>query len=97
MEQKERIEYMERRLEEAKEALDGMRRACARLEAAREAFLELDAYYGSEAWKEDLAADEAGLLPTELKRGVLSQDGIWNVLEEWREMGSGERREESGE
>ena len=28
------------------------------------------------------AADEAGLLPKDLKRGVLSEDGIYNLLEE---------------
>ena len=46
---------------------------------------ELDAYYGSREWREDLAADEAGELPEDLRRGVLSEDGIWNVLQEYRE------------
>ena len=39
----------------------------------------LSDYYGSPAWKRDYAADEAGLLPKELKRGVLSEDGIYNL------------------
>ena len=43
---------------------------------------ELSAYYISDAWKRDFAADEAGLLPKDLKRGVLSEDGIYNLLEE---------------
>ena len=42
----------------------------------------LSAYYGSAAWKRDYAADEAGLLPPSLKRGVLSEDGIYNLLEQ---------------
>ncbi len=37
---------------------------------------ELEDYYTSPEWQEDYAADEAGLLPEGLKRGVLSQDGI---------------------
>ena len=41
---------------------------------------ELEAYYMSPEWKEDYSADEAGLLPDWLKRGVQSQDGIWNLL-----------------
>lgn len=41
---------------------------------------ELSEYYGSAAWKRDFAADEAGLLPQKLKRGVLSEDGIYNLL-----------------
>ena len=42
---------------------------------------ELSDYYGSDAWKRDLAADEAGLLPKNLQRGVLSEDGLYNLLE----------------
>ena len=41
---------------------------------------ELSGYYGSAAWKRDFAADEAGLLPDGLKRGVLSEDGIYDLL-----------------
>ena len=46
---------------------------------------ELEAYYTSPEWKQDFAADEAGLLPSDLPRGVLSEDGIYNVLEEYTE------------
>jgi hypothetical protein len=37
-------------------------------------------------WKQDFAADEAGKLPSDLKRGVLSEDGIWNLLSDYREI-----------
>lgn len=43
---------------------------------------ELSAYYSSDAWKRDFTTDEAGLLPKDLKRGVLSEDGIYSLLEE---------------
>ena len=43
---------------------------------------ELSAYYSSYAWKRDFAADETGLLPKDLKRGVLSEDGIYSLLKE---------------
>ena len=46
----------------------------------QEAIHILSEYYGSDEWKQDFADDEAGLLPKDLKRGVLSEDGIWNVL-----------------
>ena len=42
---------------------------------------ELEAYYMSPEWKEDYAADEKRMLPEKLKRGVLSQDGVWDLLE----------------
>ena len=34
---------------------------------------------------EDFADNEAGLLPNDLKRGVLSKDGLFNLLERYRE------------
>ena len=42
----------------------------------------LSEYYSSDAWKRDYAADEAGLLPKDLKCGVLSEDGIYALLDE---------------
>ena len=47
---------------------------------------ELEDYYTSPEWKEDYAADEVGLLPAGLKRGVLSQDGIDGLLERFRDL-----------
>ena len=41
----------------------------------------LEAYYTSKDWRYDFELDEAGLLPAGLKRGVLSEDGIFNLLE----------------
>ena len=46
----------------------------------------LSAYYGCDEWKQDFADDEAELLPKDLKRGVLSEDGIWNLLKEWKNI-----------
>ena len=43
----------------------------------------LEAYYTSGAWREDYEADERGELPPDLKRGVLSQDALYNLLEEF--------------
>ncbi|MBR6294751.1 MAG: DUF4298 domain-containing protein, partial [Lachnospiraceae bacterium] len=46
----------------------------------------------SPEWKQDFADDEAGLLPGDLKRGVLSEDGIYNLLERYREIESEEKK-----
>ena len=56
------------------------------LKAVKEDVAELSKYYGSELWKQDFAADEAGNLPPDLKRGVLSEDGIWNLLSDYRDI-----------
>ena len=41
---------------------------------------ELREYYENGQWLRDYEADERGELPVTLKRGVLSQDGLWNLL-----------------
>ena len=41
---------------------------------------ELTAYYESPQWLADYQADEQGVFPPDLKRGVLSQDGIYDLL-----------------
>ena len=46
----------------------------------------LDEYYSSDDWKQDYADDEAGLLPPNLRRGVLSEDAVWNLLSDTKEM-----------
>ena len=40
----------------------------------------LEAYYTSGEWWEDYEADERGELPPDLKRGVLSQDALYDSL-----------------
>ena len=45
----------------------------------------LEAYYTSGEWLEDYTADEAGELPPDLKRGVLSQDALYDLLERTNE------------
>ncbi len=55
-------------------------RTLAEQRAMRQSFAVLASYYSSREWKEDFAADEAGLFPRSLKRGILSEDGLWNLL-----------------
>ncbi len=86
MKQIERIERMEQNLERATDALRVLNDALDEYEAAQDALQELDTYYGSDTWKQDFADDEQGWLPNTLKRGVLSEDAIWNVLEDYRAL-----------
>ena len=82
MEQIERIRNMEEKLNGALAAIGAMNKALEDYLAAGEDIRELEAYLTGAQWREDLAADEKGLLPPELRRGVLSEDGIFNMLEE---------------
>ena len=86
MERKERIRQMELRLDQASAAVMELSAALDKYEAVQEAISILNEYYGGDEWKQDFADDEAGRLPADLKRGVLSEDGIWNLLTDSREL-----------
>ena len=86
MKQTERIERMEQNLERVTNALRVLNDALDEYEAAQDALHELDTYYGSDTWKQDFSDDEQGRLPNTMKRGVLSEDAIWNVLEDYRTL-----------
>ena len=75
-----RIEEMEARMDEALAAARDLEQALERWEAAQPSLTALAVYYAGPAWREDFEADEAGELPPELKRGVLSEDGLWELL-----------------
>lgn len=51
---------------------------------------ELTAYYDGGQWLEDFQSDERGELPSGLKRGVLSEDGVYNLLCDIRELAEAE-------
>lgn len=51
----------------------------------REDIRLLEEYYQSPLWRADFEADEAGLLPEDLPRGVLSEDAVYNVLAEYED------------
>ena len=55
----------------------------------------LSEYYEDPDWKADFALDEEGALPVDLKRGVLSEDGIYDALERNRELLEMIRRKEN--
>jgi hypothetical protein len=86
MEQTERIKQMEHNLERASQAVMRLSAALDEYQEAQKAIQELSAYYGGDTWKQDFDDDRQGLLPQDLKRGVLSEDGIWNLLEDCREL-----------
>ena len=80
MEQIERITYMEQILEEATEAVSSLTEALEKYSTIRDKLQELSAYYGSEQWRQDFDDDSAGRIPQDLKRGVLSEDAVYNLL-----------------
>lgn len=85
-EQIARIRKMERRLNRASGAVKRLEAALDKWEAVQEDIDALEEYYGNDLWKQDFADDEAGLLPADLKRGVLSEDALWDLLTACKEL-----------
>ena len=73
----DRIEHME-------QCFDALRYAVKYelwTDLAKDHILQLKKYYESGEWLKDYELDEKGLLPKDLKRGVLSQDAVYDLLE----------------
>ena len=76
---------MEQLFDFAKKAMEEPVTTPEKYQELQEAIDILSEYYGSKEWKQDYADDEAGLLPKDLKCGILSEDGLWNLLSDWQE------------
>lgn len=76
----ERITQMERIFDTLQEALERNPAALGEDASLREALEALTRYYEGGLWLRDYELDEKGLLPGNLKRGILSQDGLYDFL-----------------
>ena len=82
----EHIYQMEAILDKAIQKMDALEAHMEEYEKFQSEIRKLEAYYRSQQWKDDFALEEAGELPDDLNCGVLSEDGIYNVLERNREL-----------
>ncbi|MBO4382005.1 MAG: DUF4298 domain-containing protein [Bacteroidales bacterium] len=80
----ERITHMENLLDKSTEVIARLEQALEDFAALQPDVAELEAYYTSPQWRKDFEADEAGKLPKDLKRGVLSEDGIYDMLTDYQ-------------
>lgn len=74
-----------RRMERMFDALSAAHARGEALNALEEEIRELTAYLDGGQWLADYERDERGGWPDDLKRGVLSQDGLYNLLTEIEE------------
>lgn len=81
-----RIQRMEALLDEAASAMKQLEDALKHYAAILPKLTELENYYQSDSWMNDYESDEKGLLPSDLKRGILSQDAIFGLLEQGRQL-----------
>ena len=82
----ERVMAMEKHMNRVIEDFHYLGIGLGRFKTAQRTLRYLDQYYQSEDWKEDFEADEAGKFPPDLPRGVLSEDGIYNLLEQNKDL-----------
>ncbi len=84
--QTERIAAMEARLDKCQDAADRMLDALYVYETSFADYAKLVRYYESSQWMKDLEDDEKGKLPKDLKRGVLSEDAVYDLLTDSHEI-----------
>ena len=80
MEKYKHITEMENILDEHQQKLEELNRLLDFFEQHHEEYDRLVKYYYSEQRSKDLEDDENHLIPDTLKRGVLSEDGIYNFM-----------------
>ena len=86
MEQRARITHMEQILDEVTDAVSSLTEALEKYSAVQDKLQKLAAYYGSEQWRRDFDDDNSGKIPHDLKRGVLSEDAVYNLLANHMEL-----------
>ena len=77
-----RIRKMESRFNRVKKVVDALHLDLDKYEHLLGPVDELEKYQESGLWLEDFEADERGELPGDLRRGVLSEDGLSDLLED---------------
>ena len=76
----ERIQEMEASFNKVREAVACMHGSLKMLSDVEEDIDLLQNYQSSKKWLEDFEADERGEIPKDLPRGVLSEDGLHDLL-----------------
>lgn len=80
MDRIERVTLMEQRLDRALKAIANYKYAADEYISAQDDIQMLADYYFGPQWMEDHEADERGELPPDLKRGVLSEDAVYDLI-----------------
>jgi hypothetical protein len=86
MKRTDRVSSIEKIMDEMQTGVSELRTALDRFSDGQKRYGRLIDYYGSTQWLKDYEADEAGKLPADLKRGVLSEDGMYDLILEYKEL-----------
>ena len=86
MNQIERIKYMEQILDQTSFAIQDLSDSLSVYASLLSKIKELESYYQSSLWLKDFEDDEKNLLPDSLKRGVLSEDALYDLFSNQDEL-----------
>ena len=75
-----RIYRMEEILDKSGKAVRDLQEALDRYVSLEEEIRDLELYYTGGQWQKDFADDESGKFPRNLRRGVLSEDAVFDFL-----------------
>lgn len=76
-----RIAQMEQYVDAVSAAVERCPDTCLEIPEIAQMWQALVCYLEDGRWLEDFSADERGELPVTLKRGVLSEDGLYDLLQ----------------
>lgn len=79
MTQINRIKKQEAAFDQAQDFFNRLESFLEEAQQIKPLLSDLETYYETD-WRADFEADERGELPADLKRGVLSEDGLYNLL-----------------
>lgn len=80
---KARVDAMSEAFEKVSGVIKALTESLEAFEEIRDTVAELDEYQSSGQWLKDYEADEAGDLPGDVRRSVLSQDGLYDLLQDY--------------
>lgn len=78
----QRIKDLEYKFSEVSRVLAALDMALDEFSGVKSYIDDLREYMESGQWKADFEADERGEIPADLERGVLSEDGLYDLLGE---------------
>jgi hypothetical protein len=81
----ERIKLNEERYDKIKDTLKDLEISLNNFNNIKKDYKLLNKYYGSKNWFKDKEAYENNKIPR-IKAGVLSEDGVWNMLDNVNEI-----------
>ena len=86
MNQIARINKYEHILNNSNKVIKNLEKAINDLNNIQSDIKSLNDYYGSSEWYQDIDDDILGLLPKDINKGILSEDAIYNLLIDNKEV-----------